>query len=110
MIGYLDEVVKPLVLILDKMNGYVKTFKDKDGNRDNKLLSFCMDDEKLLEKYNAIWIKIGDSKNIKVNALTVYDDRYIKLINECMAINFILILQFKCARSCRICIFYNNCY
>ena len=29
MIGYLDEVIRPLVLILPKMSGYVKTFKDK---------------------------------------------------------------------------------
>ena len=29
MIGCLDEVIRPLVLILSKMSGYVKTFKDK---------------------------------------------------------------------------------
>ena len=39
---------------------------------------FCIDDEKLLEKYKAIWTKIEDFKNIKLNALPVYDDRYIK--------------------------------
>ena len=37
-----------------------------------------MDDEKLLEKYKVIWNKIEDIKNINVNALPVYDDRYIK--------------------------------
>ena len=26
LIGYLDEVIKPLVLLLPKMSGYVKTF------------------------------------------------------------------------------------
>ena len=36
---------------------------------------FHIDDEKLLEKYKAIWTKIEDSKNIE---LPVYDDRYIK--------------------------------
>ena len=38
------------------MNGYVKTFKVKDGDKDknNKLMSFCIIDEKLLEKYKAI--------------------------------------------------------
>ena len=35
-------------------------------------------DEKLLQKYKAIWTKIEDLKNIKLNALQVYDDRYIK--------------------------------
>ena len=29
--GYLDKVIKPLVLILPKINGYVKIFKVKDG-------------------------------------------------------------------------------
>ena len=30
------------------------------------------------EKHKTIWIKIEDFKNIKLNALPVYDDRYIK--------------------------------
>ena len=58
------------------MSGYVKTFKVKEGN--NKIMSFRIDDEKLLEKYKAIRIKIEDLKNIKLNALPVHDDRYIK--------------------------------
>ena len=41
-------------------------------------MSFCKDDEKLLEKYKAIWIKIEYLKNIELNALPDYDDRYIK--------------------------------
>ena len=62
------------------MSGYVKTFKVKDGDKDknNKLMLFRKDDEKLLEKYKAIWTKVEDLKNIKLNALPVYDDRYIK--------------------------------
>ena len=58
------------------MSGYVKTFKVKEEN--NKLKSFRIVDEKLLEKYKSIWIKIENLKNIKLNALSVYDDRYIK--------------------------------
>ena len=50
------------------MSGYVKTFKVKEGN--NKIMSFRIDDEKLLEKYKAIRIKIEDLKNIKLNAFT----------------------------------------
>ena len=38
-------------------------------------MSFRIDDEKLLEKYEAIWTKIKDLKNIKLNALSLYDDR-----------------------------------
>ena len=51
MTGYLDKVTKPLVLILPKMSGYVKTLKVKDGDKDknNKLMSFHID--KLLEKF-----------------------------------------------------------
>ena len=35
------------------MSGYVKSFKVKDGDKDknNKLISFHIDDGKLLEKY-----------------------------------------------------------
>ena len=58
------------------MSGYVKIFKVED--KANKLMSFCIDDGKILEKYKAIWTKIEDLKNIKLNALPVYDDRYIK--------------------------------
>ena len=41
-------------------------------------MSFCIDDDKLLEKYKLIWAKIEDLQNIKLNALRVYDERYIK--------------------------------
>ena len=39
------------------MSGYVKTFnkvKDGDKYKNNKLMSFCINDEKLLEKYKTI--------------------------------------------------------
>ena len=38
--------------------------KDGDKDKNNKLMSFLIDDEKLLEKYKAIWTKIEDLKNI----------------------------------------------
>ena len=62
MIGYLDEAMKPLVLILSKITGYVKTFKDKDGNKDNKLMSFLINDENLIRKYKTICTKFEDLK------------------------------------------------
>ena len=65
MIGYLDKVIRTLVLILIKMSGYISRFKVKDKN--NKLVSFRIDNKKLLEKYKAIWTKIEDSKNIELN-------------------------------------------
>ena len=65
---------------MPKMSGYVKTFKVKDGDKDknNKLIPFRSDNEKLLEKYKTISTKIEDLKNVELNALPVYDDRYIK--------------------------------
>ena len=50
------------------MSGYVKTFKFKEGDKDksNKLMSFRLDDEKLLEKYKATWTKIEDLKKIEL--------------------------------------------
>ena len=75
----LDKVIRPLVLRMPKINGYVKTFKVKEGDKDknNKLMSFCINDQKLLEKYKAIWTEIKNLRNIELNALPVYDDRYI---------------------------------
>ena len=45
-----DKVTRPLVLIMPKMIEYVKIFKVKEGDKDkrNKLISFSIDDEKLL--------------------------------------------------------------
>ena len=39
---------------------------------------FRLDNEKLLEKYKAICTKVEELKNIELNALPVYDDRYLK--------------------------------
>ena len=76
LIGYLDKDIRPLVLIIPKMSGYVKTFEVED--KINKLMSFQIDDDKVLQKYKTIWAKIEDLKNIELNALPAYDDRYIK--------------------------------
>ena len=75
-----NKAVKPLLFIMPKMGRYVKTLKVKEGDKDksNKSMSFRIDNEKLLEKYKAIWTKIEDLKNIELNALPVYDDKYIK--------------------------------
>ena len=51
MIGIkFDEAIRSLVLIMPKMSEYVKMFKVKEGDKDksNKLISFCIDGEKLL--------------------------------------------------------------
>ena len=74
MIGI--KTVRPLVLIMPKMGGYLNIFNVKEGGKNNKLMSSCVEYEKLLEKYEAIWNKIEDLKNIELNAWPVYDDRY----------------------------------
>ena len=65
MTGYSGKAIRLLVLIMPKMSGCVKTFKF-EGNG-NKLTSFRIDDEKLLEKYKAIWTKIEHLNNITLN-------------------------------------------
>ena len=111
LIGSLDKAIRPLILIMPRMSGYVKTFKVEDKN--NKLMSFHIDVEKLLEKYKAIWIKIKALKNIELNALPIYDERYINTkIRTCglnvpeddvkyksftaISIDFLLLYETKC--------------
>ena len=76
LIGYLDKDGRPLVLTMPKINGYVKSFKVEDKN--NQFMSFRIDDEKLLKKYEAIWTMTEDFKKIQLNTLPVYEDKYIK--------------------------------
>ena len=52
------KAVRPLVLIMPKMSGCVKTFKVE--YKIKKFISFCVDNEKLIENYKAIWTKIED--------------------------------------------------
>ena len=66
LFGYLDKAIRALVLTMPKRSGYVKIFNVKEGG--NKLMSFRIDDEKLLEKYKAIWTRVEYLKNIKLNA------------------------------------------
>ena len=49
MIGYLNKAIRPLILIIPNMSGYVKTFKVKDSDKGkcNKLMIFLIVDEKL---------------------------------------------------------------
>ena len=74
---FINIAIRPLVLIMPKMSGYVTIFKVED--RINKLMSFRIEDEKLLEEYKAIWTKIEEINNIELNALPVHGNRYIKI-------------------------------
>ena len=61
LIGYLDKVIRPFVLIFPKTNAYVKIFKDKgaDENKNNKLMFLHVDDDRLLGKYETTISKYG---------------------------------------------------
>ena len=65
-------------MVLPKISGYgyFLTFKLKNGDKDkdNKLMSLCIDDDNLLKKYKTIWTKAEGLQNIKLNALPVEDD------------------------------------
>ena len=54
---------------MPKTSGYVKIFKFKDGDKDmnNKLISFRIDDGKVLKKYKTLLTKIEDLKIIELN-------------------------------------------
>ena len=77
LIGYFDNAIKHLVLIMPKLSGYVNTFKihktfkikDRDKDKNNKLMSFHIDDEKLSEECRAIWTKVEDLKNTELITL-----------------------------------------
>ena len=71
LILYLDNAIRPLILKMSKMSWYAKTFKVRGGDKDknNKVMLFRIDDEKLLETYKSSWTKIVDLKNIRLNAL-----------------------------------------
>ena len=55
MIVYLDKHIRSLVLIMSEKSRYVKMFKVKKGDKDknNKLISFGVDNEKLLKKFES---------------------------------------------------------
>ena len=76
LIGYWNKVIRPSAFTFPKMNGYIKTFKLKDGYEDksNKLMCFQIDDDTILEKYQKNWNNIENLKSVELNALPVYDD------------------------------------
>ena len=87
IIGYNDNVIKPLRILLPKIIGYIKYFDD-----DKKTMSFLVDDAELLIKYTEIWNEIRDLINKKFDSDTVYNNRYIntkiKLYNNDIKTNF----------------------
>ena len=73
-IGYKEgDIVKPLYIILPQINGYIKYFEIGGKN-----ISFLIEDDRVLGKYNAILDKIKETLNITFYSVPVYDEKYIK--------------------------------
>ena len=71
-IDYTDNnVIRPLCIILSQMSGYIKYFDDGGKN-----MSFKIEDDTVLVKYNEIWKK--NVLNIKFHSKSAYDEKYIK--------------------------------
>ena len=74
-IGHNDgDFIRPLCIKLPQMIGYVKHFDS------NKTMSFKVNGNKLLRKYNKIWEKVGNLLNIEFDSEPVFGDvdKYIK--------------------------------
>ena len=66
-IGYNDDdAIRALCINLPQMIGYVKNFDS------NKTMSFKVNDNKLLKKYNKIWERISNLTNIEFDSEPVY--------------------------------------
>ena len=61
-IGYSDNVIRSLRILLPQMTGYVKYFDD------NKTMSFVSDDKELLKEYTKVWEKFRDLIGKKFDA------------------------------------------
>ena len=55
------------------MSGYTKYF-DNVGNN----MSFMIEDDSVLVKYNEIWNQIKKALNIKFHIMPAYDEKYVK--------------------------------
>ena len=80
IIGYSNDVIRPIRIFLLQMNGYVKCFDD------NNSMSFLADDtfsrlgeshKEFLKEYIKVWEKIRDLIGKKFDAELVYSDKYI---------------------------------
>ena len=73
--GYLnnDNKVKPLHIILPKTSAYVKSY---DGQ--TKWMHFLIEDDDLLEKYNAIWDKVSADIKEEFDSEPAYNNNFWK--------------------------------
>ena len=72
-IGYLNDIVVPLCVILPQLDGYIKYFENGGKN-----MSFKIEDDEVYIKYNQIWNKIKELLGVKFYSEPIYEDKYIK--------------------------------
>ena len=70
---HVDDVIRPLCIILLPMNGYIKYYDNGEKN-----MSFLIEDEDVYLKYTEIWNKIKNLLGVKLHSQPFYDDKYIK--------------------------------
>ena len=69
-IGYKDDnIVKPLCIILPQISGYIKYFENRGKN-----MSFMIEDDSVLVKYDEIWNNVKKALNITFHTMPVYDE------------------------------------
>ena len=84
-IGYLNEVIRALALMLPKMSGYVKKLKYKGGdkNSNTKLMALHIDDDELLKNAKPFGRRLKTFKNLHqglcqflmIDSLPIYDKK-----------------------------------
>ena len=65
-----DDIIRPLCTVLPQMSGYIKYF-DNGG----KNMSFVIEYDSVLIKYNEIWNKIKKTLDITFHSKTVHDKK-----------------------------------
>ena len=70
----IDDIIRPLCIILPQMSGYKKDFDDGRKN-----MSFKIEDKSVYLEYNKIWNKIKKILNIRFHSQPSYDEKYKKL-------------------------------
>ena len=68
---YLNDVIKPLCVILPQMNGYIKYFDNGGQN-----MAFVTDDNEVYGKYDEIWNVVKSFLKLKFTASPIRDDKY----------------------------------
>ena len=71
-LGYEVKKVRPLFIILPRMNEYKRDFDE------TKFMFFLIKNDELLEKYNEIWDKVSKVIKKGFDSNPEYNDKYLK--------------------------------